>query len=202
MDDLVSNIKNNFIQNLENLLNNITVELNELNLEENQNDYNFNNISQTINSEFNEIEKIFEKFWKDNNNFYEINNNVEEELNKLKYLYKNYVEEYKKKRENSRAILMQEDKNKINEGKILNNYNNYFNSNDKSEKSISDSFVFKLKGFNSKEDLYKTINIFKETEEDYLIEQYIEDAQLLRKNYHVICYVYDNFDVYDIYIMI
>ena len=199
MDDLVSNIKNNFIQNLENLLNNITVELNELNLEENQNDYNFNNISQTINSEFNEIEKIFEKFWKDNNNFYEINNNVEEELNKLKYLYKNYVEEYKKKRENSRAILMQEDKNKINEGKILNNYNNYFNSNDKSETSISDSFVFKLKGFNSKEDLYKTINIFKETEEDYLIEQYIEDAQLLRKNYHVICYVYDNFDVYDIY---
>ena len=84
LEDLVSNIKNNFLKNLENLLNNIDSELNLLNLEENQNDFTFNNTSQAINSEFNEIQKIFEKFWKDNDNFYEINHNVEEEVDKLK----------------------------------------------------------------------------------------------------------------------
>ena len=201
MEDLVSNIKNNFIKNLENLLNNINTELNELNLEENQNDYNFNNISQAINSEFNEIQTIFDIFWKDNENFIEIKDNVEEELNKLKYLYKNYAKEYKKKRENSRLSLKQKeelDENKINEEQI-NQFNDYDKSNVKREPGLGESFVFKLKGFNTKEDLYKTINIFKETEEDYLLEQFIEEAQLLRKNYHVICYVYDDFDAYDIY---
>ena len=201
LEDLVSNIKNNFLKNLENLLNNIDSELNLLNLEENQNDFTFNNTSQAINSEFNEIQKIFEKFWKDNDNFYEINHNVEEEVDKLKNLYKKYAEEYKKKRENSRLNLRKEEE--LNNNKIIEEQMNQFNynniANNKKEKGLGESFMFNLKKFQSKEDLYKTVNIFKETEEDFLIEQYTEEAQLLRKNYHVICYVHDDFDVYDIY---
>ena len=28
---------------------------------------------------------------------------------------------------------------------------------------------------------------------------YLDEAQLIRKNYHVICYVYDDYEIYDIY---
>ena len=219
MDDILLNIKNTFVKNLENILKNIYDEFNELNLEENQNEFNFWNIEQKIIKEMQEIQKIFEQFWKDHDNFYEKNINVEEDMNKLKYLYKKYGEECQKKREQSRMNALKEElkisqndqqqidnpnfNNNLNI-KDMNDYNNYLNLiKDQSSKEfgLGESFTLKIPSNKSKEkeDLYKTINIFKETEEDKLLEQYIEEAQLLRKNYHMICYIHDEFDVYDIY---
>ena len=76
--------------------------------------------------------------------------------------------------------------------------NNNIPVNNIKDKGLGETFMLNIKDDMKKEDLYKTINIFKETEEDKLLEQYIEEAQLLRKNYHVICYIYDDFDFYDV----
>ena len=32
-----------------------------------------------------------------------------------------------------------------------------------------------------------------------MIENYIDEPQLIRKNWHEICYVYDDYDIHDIY---
>ena len=204
LDDSLLTIKNNFLKKIENILDSIYSELDELKKKENQNEYNFNSISQIINSEFNEIQKIFEQFWKKNENFYEKNHDAEEEMNKLKYLYKKYQEHYKEEMEKSRIIaLKQEQDFALNDKESMNQ--NIFDSSsqnipqNKNDIDLGQSFLFKAKNFQQKQDLYKTLNIFKETEEDILLEQYIEESQLLRKNYHVICYIYDDFDIYDIY---
>jgi len=63
---------------------------------------------------------------------------------------------------------------------------------------LGESFLFTTKDIKSKEDLYKTTNLFKDNEQD-IYEMYLEDAQLLRKNYHEICYVYDDYEIHDIY---
>ena len=217
MDDSLLNIKNTFSKNIENVLNDINNDLNELNLEENQNEFKFPQISQKIIIGFNQIQKIFDQFWKDNNNFYDKNQNVEEDMNKLKYLFKKFEEEYKKKREQSRISALKEEfdinnnQQKPEDINRINNFNiNEYNNSDlirdnnlynkvKKESGLGESFMLNLKDFKKKEDLYKTVNIFKETEEERLLEKYIEEAQLLRKNYHVICYIHDDFDVYDIY---
>ena len=221
MDDLVLNVKNTFSKNIENLLNDINNELMELNLDKNQNEYNFDNISKKIISGMEDVQKIFDKFWKDNEDFYEKNQILEEDMNKLKYLYKKYEEEYKKKREKSVMNALKDELSisQIQNNQQLNNINNIntnindfnineindiFNSisnnndNKIKDKGLGESFMLQIKGNEKKEDLYKTINIFKETEEDRLLEQYIEEAQLLRKNYHVVCYIHDEFDFYDV----
>ena len=82
--------KNKFAKNIENLLNDINSEFVELNLDNNQNEYNFNNISKNIINGIEEIEKIFEVFWNDYDDFYEKNHKIEDDMNKLKYLYKKY----------------------------------------------------------------------------------------------------------------
>ena len=213
MDDLLLNIKNTYGKSIENILDNIKTELEELNLDKNQNEYNFPLISQKIVGEMKEIDKIFLQFWKDNEDFYDKNHYVKEDMDKLNYLYKKYEEEYKKKREKARLDVLKDelDLNKIketSEEEIKNiNISNYNNddlvseviNNKKRATGLGESFMLGLKDFKAKEDLYKTAFIFRETEEDRLLERYIEEAQLLRKNYHVICYVYDDFDIYDVY---
>ena len=58
--------------------------------------------------------------------------------------------------------------------------------------------MFTIKDQRTKLDLYKTANLFKENEKD-LVEMYVDESQLLRKNYHEICYMYDDYEIYDIY---
>ena len=57
------------------------------------------------------------------------------------------------------------------------------------------SFLFKEKDLS---DFYSSRYVFKGREED-MIENYIDEPQLIRKNWHEICYVYDDYDIHDIY---
>jgi hypothetical protein len=62
-----------------------------------------------------------------------------------------------------------------------------------------DSFEFGIKNQNIKAEFYKTSLLFNNNgEEDYL-EYYLEESQILRKNWHEICYIYDDYDIHDIY---
>ena len=123
-----------------------------------------------------DVQKIFDKFWKDNEDFYEKNQILEEDMNKLKYLYKKYEEEYKKKREKS---VMNALKDELSISQIQNNqqldninnintnindfnineindiFNSISNNNDNKikDKGLGESFMLQIKG-NEKRKIY------------------------------------------------
>ena len=213
LDEVLFQIKNIFGQNIENLLNEIQTNLNNLDKEEYQNENDVKTISDAINRNFEEIQKIISNFEKDRDYFFNKNHNVEEEMKKLKNLHEQYAKEYKKKREMNKSIIQQSilnnNINNNNNNQNQNNQNNINNQNNNNDddinknilrpkKTLGESFLYTIKNPKSKADLYKTVNLFGEKEED-LLEKYLDEAQLLRKNYHVICYVYDDYDLYDIY---
>ena len=200
LDEIIYNIKNNFAKNIENLLTEIKNNLDNLDKKENQNENNFNNIKEQIKQKFNQIEKVFNDFEQNKNNFTSKNRNVKEEMKKLKNLHKDLAKQFINKREMNKSII-----NSINNNQnqnIQNNQNNNINQNNNNNirprRTIDESFLFRIKDQRTKLDLYKTANLFKENEQD-LVEMYVDEAQLLRKNYHEICYIYDDYDICDVY---
>ena len=205
LDEIFFKIKNVFDHNIENLLNEIQTNLDNLDKEEYQNENDFNNISDAITDNIEDIVKIISDFEKSKNDFYNKNRNVEEEMNKLKFLHQKYAKEYKKKKEINKSIINTINNNKQNNQNNQNNQNDNNNNNNinvnesifRPKKNLGESFLYSIKN-KSKTDLYKTVNLFQQNEGD-LAEMYLDEEQLLRKNYHVICYVYDDYDIYDIY---
>ena len=203
LDDIILKIKNNFGQNVENLLIDIQTNIDDLDKKENQNEISFNNICSEINQKIEELHSIFSDYEKNKDNFNKKNRNVEKEMNKLKALHKNLIDYYKNKKKNYNNISNNNNNvNNINNNKHLkenkNINNNQIIDNRRKKKILGQSFLFHPKDSVSKLDMYKTMNLFKENEQD-LLEMYLDEAQLLRKNYHEICYVYDDYDIYDIY---
>ena len=191
LDDIVFRTKNSFGQIIENLLIDIQVKINELDRNENA----FNSICDEINQKINEINKILTDFKKNKNDFSSKNRNVEEEIKKLKDLRQKLSDN--RRRPNEQRI----NNNNINNDNNNNNQNrnNIRDSNNSRRNwAIQQSFLFNVKNLPSKLDLYKTTNLFKSREEDAL-DNFIEEPELLRKNFHEICYIYDDYDIYDIY---
>ena len=60
------------------------------------------------------------------------------------------------------------------------------------------SFLFGVKNPENKSEMFKSINLFREREEDYL-ENYLEESQIIRKNWHEVIYIYDDYEIHDIY---
>jgi len=184
LDDIILENKNNLGQNIENILENIQTNINDLNLNENKNELNFKYKCFEIEQIIDIIKKIFRDFEYSKSKFDSKNNGVLEEIKKLR---------------NIENQLMQQNKKNISNDKrdnIISNEINNQNINKERRKKIEQSFLFNVKNASKKLELYKTINLFKKEDKS---DNDIGDYELLRKNYHEICYVYDDFDIYDIY---
>ena len=128
-------------------------------------------------------------------------------MDKLKNLYKIF-EEDKNKREKIRKDNIKKKLNikEIN-NRINNRNNNYANKyklinreKDKQKKDLlGESFLMKIKDRESKLELFKSKNVFQQNNENNAIEEYIQEAQLIKKNYRKICYIYDDYDICDIF---
>ena len=209
LDDIISNIKNTFRENIDNVIDIIYFQLNEL--EQNKDEYNFNNITQMINSEFKEIENILDNCWTEIDNFYEKNQIMEKEMDKLKNLYKKFEEEKNKREKIRKDNIKKELNNKQNNNQINNrnrnnnyvnkNKNNLINNGKAKQKNdlLGESFLMKIKDRESKLELFKSKNVFQQNNENNAIEEYIQEAQLIKKNFRKICYIYDDYDIYDIF---
>ena len=117
---------------------------------------------------------------------------IKKQIKELKDIQKKYKNENIKRNESIRQSLMQNINNNNND-----NNNNIANNNNEQNFDfdnipISESLLIKPKG--SKEDLYKTINIF--SKEKDVNKSTV--PQLLEKNWHEICYIYDDYDIYDV----
>ena len=203
LDEPIFTIKSACGQNIENLLNDIQTSFDDLEKKENQTETSYNNILENINKNIKEINSIFSDFEKIRDLFYSQNHKVQREMNQLKNLYALYAKEYNKKRPINQSL-----NNQLNTSVNQNDQNNQINQSNnqnyqsnvlRPKKTLGQSFLFTLKPQKSKEDLYKTVNLFQDNSEQDMMEMYLDEAQLLRKNYHVMCYVYDDYDIYDIY---
>ena len=117
-------------------------------------------------------------------------------MNELISLQKEYKKENIKRNNTIKKRLINNKNQKNNKNDIINkslrkNNNPYLNKDNQSN-------ILKSKDSKGKEELYKTINLFKENNEDE-DENYIEEGNFLKKNWYEICYIYDDYDIHDIY---
>ena len=168
-------IKTLFGINIENLLEEIQQNLNNIDNKKYNNEETLKKMIDNIKHRIEEIENICFIFEENKNNFIDKNKIIEKEINILS-------EEF---------ILIDEQKD-INDNEWLNN------NNIKAEKlnaQTGNSSLFITKNISGK---YDSRNLFKEGKED-LIENNTQKSKLLFKNWHQICYIYDDYDLHDIY---
>ena len=84
--------------------------------------------------------------------------------------------------------------NNINNNNII--INNANNTNIRPTIDAEQSILLNIKNKESKLNLYKTINLFQKNNNNQNIPGLIG---LFKQNYHEICYIYDDYDLYDIY---
>ena len=175
----------------ENILCNIYKNLEKIDKKEYYNEYSLNKILNEIKRSIEELQSICfladEKF----NEFKNKNSLIEKQIKELKDIQKKYKNENIKRNESIRQSLIQSinNQNYDNNNIVNNNNDNNFNFDNI---PISESLFIKPKG--SKEELYKTINLFSK-EKDVSSSK---TPKLLEKNWHEICYVYDDYDIYDV----
>ena len=195
LDDILFQIENSFGQNVENILTNIQEKINDLNKNENQNENNFKNICNEIVQLFDVSKTIFNDFEKDKIKLNSKNTDAEKEIKKIKDIHKQIISENKKEEKN-------EKKDNINQNNILkdnndkDNNNDYLSNKEKRKRLIEQSFLYNVKNNSKKLDLYQTINLFKNEDN---AESGKNKSELLKKNYHEICFLYDDFEIHDIY---
>ena len=175
----------------ENLLNNIYKNIKKINNKEYYNEDILKQILNEIKKYIEELQNICLLADEQLESFNNKNKLIEKQINELKDIQKEYKKENVKRNNSIRQSLIQSSRNQDN--------NNIRNNNDNGDGlnldnlPITQSILIKPKG--SKEDLYKTTYLFSKEEEvdsaDY--------AKLIEKNWHEICYVYDDYDIYDVY---
>ena len=183
LDEIIFNIKNNFGDKIENLLNNIKNNLIFIDEQKYTSEQNLKDIIKNIGNQIEEIKNRCKIFEENNNNFYNKNKIIENEVNILNSNI-NIINEKNKKKENE---------NKININNNYNNYNKNYNQNINKNNEMYQSVLYGIK-----DNVYKSVLLFENREED-LIENYTEEPTIIRKNWHEICYVYDDYDIHDIY---
>ena len=188
-DNILLESKDNLQQNIENILKNIQTNINKLKLDENKNETNFKNICNEINEIIGVINIIFNDFNNLKNIFDSKKKIFEEHIKKMKDLQNQIIIQNKKEIKNNNG-----NNNLINEKN--NNFQNLKNINDdRKRKIIEQSFLLNAKNASKKLELYKTINLFNNDNKsgsDLSRNQF-------KTNYHVICYMYDDYNMYDIY---
>ena len=139
------------------------------------NEETLKNMIENIKNRIEEIESICFIFEENKNNFFDENKNIEKEISIL----------------NQKFILLDEKKD-IYDNECFNN-NNIKNENLNLQNNNSSLLL--TKNISGK---YDSKNLFKEREED-LFENYSQKLKIIIKNWHEICYIYDDYNIHDIY---
>ena len=185
LDNIILENKDKYGHDIEYNLTNIQININELNKDENKNEFNFKTKCNEIDQIIETIKKIYKEFETTKSKMDSKNKSMEEEMKKLKNMHNDEIIKQNKKREEK---IKQEEERKKEKEKAKNEMNK--------KKLLGQSLLYKAKDQSKKIDIFKTINVFQKKDE---LEEDLEESKLLRKNYHEICYVYDGYDIHDIY---
>ena len=193
LDKIIFDIKNYFENYIENLLNDTQLNLKNIDNNEYKNNENLIDIINDIEDKIEDIQNVCKVFETKNILFMDINKNIEKEINKLNETFILLNKEIQDN-QNNNIIIKEENNNNNNEKNIIieEDKQNIINNNDL---NFSQSVLIKVKDNLLKCD---TRILFSNKEEEELIENLVEEPKLLRKNWHEICYVYDDYDIHDI----
>ena len=183
LDNILLNNKDTSVQNIEYNFTNIQENINNLNLEENKKEFNFKNKCEELDQIINSIKKAFNDFEQTKEIINSKSQKLEEQIKQLKSMYdEKEFNQYKEKEKIRQAELKEKEKN----------------DKEKKEKkgTLGSSLVYRAKNTSEKLNIYTTVNIFKNKDE---LSEELDKSKLLRKNYHEICYIYDEYDMHDIY---
>ena len=197
-------IKNIFQKKIESIIGDIQEKLNDIDNNKIKKKKKLLNVFESIEQKIQEIENILTEFEEKKKTFYDKNKNSENEMNKLKSFVNQYNEDYEKWKDKYQTNNNNENNNSTNnnkENELNNNYNNLidnntYNNNNDSNK-VSNICLLKVKDLQNKLNLYKTENLFK-NEEEKKYENYIGESFILKKNWNEVCFVYNNYNIYDI----
>ena len=182
LDNIILENKDTYGHNLEYNLTKIEANINDLNKDENKNEINFKNKCDEIELIINEIKIIINNFVKIKINIDSKNKIMDEEMKKLKALHNEEIINQNKKNEMKKKKELEEKEKEKNEKK--------------KKEALGQSLLYKAKNVTKKLDIFKTVNIFQNKDE---LKEDLEESKLLKKNYHEICYVYDDYEIHDIY---
>ena len=182
LGEILFNIKKIFGDNIENLLKEVRENLLIIEQKNYYDESHLNYIIKKISHNIEEVQNVIFFFEENKKNFDDKNKIVEKKVDDLR---KN-IELIDRRRREYQSII-----NNPNEDN--NNDNNRIDNN--GEFGPSQSFLYKEKDLSK---FYNTRFVFKKREED-MIENYLNEPQLIRKNWHEICYIYDDYDIHDIY---
>ena len=118
--------------------------------------------------------------------------------NKIKYEGKrieieNYIKIIQSMTEEKVTRIKQKRKENLKTLHITKNKKGYYNKLNDSL-FLKGSMLFGIKDFKNAKDKFKSMYLFKEDENDDLYEE----QKLLKRNWHKTCYIYDDYDIYDI----
>ena len=187
----------NLIKN-ENIFNTIQKKLDFINNKEYLDQKSLENNIQEIKNLLDEINGLKNIIEENRKNSDKKNNIILEKINELKLIQEEYKKKNIKRKESIKKSVINNKSNTDNKNqknydinKSLRKKNNPYLNNDN---KINQSIILRPKDLKKKEELFKTINLFKEDiNED---EQY---ESIIIKNWHETCYIYDDYDLYDVY---
>ena len=171
LENILYDFKNNFGANVENLLTKIFAHLKNLNKKENKNDISkMNNIINEVGVKIEELQKKCNLFEKNKDLFYKENKKIYKEVNKLqRKIFKENIAD--------------------NENEL---YNELLNSDINNESRLAQSFLIRYKSKIVNKNNYENLN-------GDLMENYIDEPKLIRKNWVEKCYIYDDRDLHDVF---
>ena len=206
-ENLINQKENSQLLNELELLSNKIIQLSSILESQNKELKNLEINYKIIQERFNEIKgnKINDE--NEKKRLYYVNNDlILVHLNEIEgttqKLEKNKILYEKKKYEIERDIKRIQNKTEKNVNEIKMKRKNTFkkfNINQKQNDKMNDrlftkgSMLFSIKDFSKAKNILDSIYIFKEEDEDNYDKQ-----ELLRKNWYEICYIYDDYDIYDI----
>ena len=198
------NAKDNFKTKIESELGYIQESLTDINDKKVTKKKKIDNIFENIEKKFEEIEKIYIEFEEHKKIFYEKNKKSEKEYNKLKSIVKSYNADFEKWKSKYEKNVENFNNNNNNQKKVTtikkdinNNLDKKDNNYDNDGNNKYDILLLKVKDPINRLNSFKDENLFN-NEEENKYENYKGKSFILHKNWNEICYVYDNYNIYEV----
>ena len=174
----------------ENILCEINKNMEKINKKEYYNECSLDKILNDIKKSIEELQNICFSADEKINEFENKKALIEKQIQELRDIQKQYKEENVKRNELIKQNLLTNQTSDLRTSSDNNNNNDQ--NSDYDNTLISKTLLIKSKI--SEEDVYKSLILFQKEED---IDS-SDNAQLLEKNWHEICYVYDDYDIYDV----
>ena len=214
---IITLTKNGALKKGENILHNIQTKLIEIDTNKNLT-YNYlANRIDAIQIQIDNLKKLCQALEKIMNNILDYRDTIEEKIDELKSNFEHFMEEYKEDRKKieiannkirksikkkSSKHFEDENKNKENEENVEEKednediYSDEENQKEEDKDSLQASTLIGINDFGKNMNLFKSTVLFQNNND--IEENYSPKAQMLKKNFHEVCYIYDDYDIHDI----